>query len=70
MGSAFPCDGLGSYDTVLFLMWERDDDSLICHFAHEECPIEYPHRLSQCGRFSPPVSTGERPSPDNGKGAL
>ena len=51
MGSAFPCDGLGSPETVLFLTWEGKDDSLVCHLPHVECGIEAPHLMSECGRF-------------------
>lgn len=52
MGSAFPADPYGSEETVVFLMWPRDDEvDLVCHLPHPECHIEHPHRMRECGRF-------------------
>ena len=51
MGSAFPSDGLGNIETVLFLQWDGVDDSMVVHMRHEECLIECPHLMSECGRF-------------------
>lgn len=52
MGSAFLSDGLGSHETVLFCTWQGDDNSWVCHEKHEECEIECPHQMSECGRFT------------------
>jgi hypothetical protein len=51
MGSAFYADGLGSRETVLFSLSDISDDPWVAHLRHDECPIEHPHRMSECGRF-------------------
>lgn len=64
MGSAFPCDGLGSVETVVFLMWPRHDwqAELVCHLPHPECAIQEPHPMNECGRFERARRRGEERS--------
>ncbi len=52
MGSAFPADGLGSSETVVVSTFDSDDDPLVVHLPHKECPENPPHRMSECGRFA------------------
>lgn len=32
----------------------------VCHLAHAECPIEYPHLMNECGRFGVPPQETEK----------
>jgi len=59
MGSAFaiePLHGADPRDVVTFLMWPRRNvqADLVCHQAHPDCGVEYPHPMGECGRFVPP----------------
>lgn len=54
MGSAFSTDPYGSLETVLFRLMDTSDNPLVAHLRHPKCPIEHPHRMSECGRFLPP----------------
>lgn len=36
---------------VMFAMNWSDKEDLVCHQVHEECKIQEPHLISQCGRF-------------------
>lgn len=56
MGSAFPCDGLGSSDTVLMSTYDTSDDPLVVHMRHSDCRMDWPHRMSECRRFQ--IETG------------
>lgn len=53
MGSAFAQEWTIPADVrrdacVLFALGWPDT---VCHHAHEECPIEHPHSIDECGRF-------------------
>ena len=56
MGSAFAAEPRyvnDPRDVVTFLTFPADDQTdLVCHLKHPECPIEPPHRMRGCGRFS------------------
>ena len=56
MGSAFdaePLYGVDAREVVTFLMWPDDEHTdLIVHSHHPACEKDWPHRMSECGRFS------------------
>lgn len=58
MGSAFCAEppewfqGIED-EPVLFLTFPSDAHAeTVCHRAHDECQIEQPHQMAECGRFA------------------
>jgi hypothetical protein len=51
MGSAFDCEPIPDELRGELVCFSFGWPDLVCHLPHDECPIEAPHRIEECGRF-------------------